>query len=333
MPPAPAPPPWLTTARPAWYQKVHRWLTGIADSTNLGALVTIATLKERPWSVVLRVSFEKTTAYFKASGPGGAHEAALLLHLQRASSHAIPDLLAVDADRGWILMADAGTPLRDAVDPPGQLAVLRRVLPTYAELQAATMSSIEPLLDLGLPDRRLDRLPALLEELLANEVLGVGRSAEALAELRAAARSLLPELERCCADLSRSPYSAALDHGDLHPGNVLVHGDDCRFCDWGDSCVTHPFVSLGVTLEVALSQIPATAREEWARQLRDAYLEPWGAYGSLESLRADFERALWVADVVRALDFARMLGGGDEESRARWEPMVAQPLERWVRRP
>jgi Ser/Thr protein kinase RdoA (MazF antagonist) len=232
-------------------------------------------------------------------------------------------------------MADAGAPLREAFDPPGQLASLRRALPIYAALQAGTMSSIEPLLHLGLPDRRLARLPELLEELLASARLGMGRSADALAELRAAARALLPTLERCGADLARSPYSAALDHGDLHPGNVLVHlgrGDAYRFCDWGDSCVTHPFISLGVTLEIALAQMPESAREEEARQLRDAYLEPWRAYGAPDALETDFRQALWLADLVRALDFARMLGGGDEESRARWQPMVATLLERWVRR-
>jgi Ser/Thr protein kinase RdoA (MazF antagonist) len=222
-----------------------------------------------------------------------------------------------------MLMADAGRPLREAFDVPGQIAVLRRVLPAYAELQAATMQAIEPLLHLGLPDRRLDRLPDLLEELIAGE---------ALAELRGSVRSLLPALEQCCIELARSPYSAALDHGDLHPGNVLVHRDDYRFCDWGDSCITHPFVSMGVTFEMVLSQIPAADRVEHARQLRDAYLRPWAPYGSPESLRANFLRALWVSDVVRALDFARMFAGGDEESRARWQPLIAKRLEEWVKR-
>jgi hypothetical protein len=113
---------------------------------------------------------------------------------------------------------------------------------------------------------------------------------------------------------------------------VLVHRDDYRFCDWGDSCITHPFVSMGVTFEMVLSQIPAADRVEHARQLRDAYLRPWAPYGSPESLRADFLRALWVADVVRALDFARMFAGGDEESRARWQPLIAKRLEEWVKR-
>jgi hypothetical protein len=325
-------PPWLTNARPAWYRDVHEWLAGIASSGELGALGSIATVKERPWSVVLRVTFERAITYFKATGAGGRHEPALLLHLQRGWSRLLPEVLAVDVSRGWILLADAGPPLREAFDPPGQLAVLRRVLPAYAELQAATMPSIEPFLKLGLPDRRLHRLPELLEELISGEILTAGRSAEALAELRTSVRSLLPALERCCADLARSPYSAALDHGDLHPGNLLVHHGHCRFCDWGDSSVTHPFVSLGVTLEVALSQLPEVDREECARQLRNAYLGPWEAYGDLSSLRADFRRALWVAEVVRALDFARMFTGDDEESRARWQPMIAMPLERWMRR-
>jgi hypothetical protein len=315
-------PPWLTAARPAWYQSVREWLTGIR-SAGLGALTRIEMVKERPWSVVLRVTFEKATAYFKACGTGGSHEPGLLLHLQGDGSRSIPDLLAVDGARGWMLMADAGRPLRDAFDAPGQIAVLRRLLPAYAELQTATLQTIEPLLQLGLPDRRLDRLPELLEELIAGE---------ALAELRGSVRPLLPALEQCCIELARSPYSAALDHGDLHPGNVLIHAGDYRICDWGDSCVTHPFVSMGVTFEMVVSQIPAVDRAEHARQLRDAYLGPWAAYGSPESLQADFLRALWVADVGRALDFARMFAGGDEESRARWQPLIAKRLEQWVQR-
>jgi len=242
----------------------------------------------------------------------------------------IPETLAVDIARGWILMADAGRPLREEFDAAGQFAVLRRALPVYAELQSATMQSVERLLQLGIPDRRLHRLPRLLEELISDEVLAVGRSAEATAELRASARRLLPDFEHCCADLAAAPCSAALDHGDLHPGNVLIRGGDYRFCDWGDSSVTHPFVSMGVTFDMVFSQIPAVDRAEGAPRLRDAYLEPWATYGSPESLQADFLRALWVADVVRALDFARMFAGGNKESRARWLPLVAKQLEQWV---
>jgi hypothetical protein len=273
--------------------------------------------------VVLRVRFKKGTAYFKACGPGGSHEPALLQHLEDGWSRILPEILAVDLDRGWILMVDAGPPLREVSDAGGQLDVLTRVLPAYAELQVATVSSVEPLLGLGLPDRRLHRLPGLLAELIADEALAAGRSGEALTELRSSARRLLPDFERCCADLTASSFSAALDHGDLHPGNVLVNGDALRLCDWGDSSITHPFVSIAVTFEV----FPP------ARRLRDEYLAPWARFGSLESLRGDFERALWAAEAVRALDFARMFAGGDEESRARWQPMIAERLERWVLRP
>jgi hypothetical protein len=324
----------MTPARQAWYQEVHEWLTGAArsgDIGDIGAVKQVTTVKERPWSVVLRVDFQKATAYFKACGAGGSHEPGLLLHLQRGWAHSIPEMLAVDVGRGWILMADGGHPLREVFDLPGQLAVLRRLLPAYAELQSATMQSIEAFLRLGLPDRRLHRLPELLEELISGEVIAVGRSARAAAELRASVRRWLPGFEQCCADLAAAPYSAALDHGDLHPGNVLMRGEDYRFGDWGDSCVTHPFVSMGVTFEMVLSQLSAVDRDEHARQLRDAYLEPWATYGSPAFLEADFRRALWVSHAVRALDFARMFAGGDEESRARWQPLVARPLEQWAR--
>lgn len=298
-----SPPPWLTDARAGWYAEVEAWL----PAAGRGAVLAITTVKERPWSAVLRVRFERGTAYFKACGPGGSHEPALLRYLAGGWSPLLPERLQVDEARGWMLLADAGEPLRDVADADGHLAVLSRLLPAYAELQVSTVEAVEPLLRLGLPDRRLDRLPGLLAELLAD----------------GAAHPLLPEFARCCADLAASPFSAALDHGDLHPGNVLVRGDSFCLCDWGDSSITHPFASLGVTFEVCPP----------ARQLLDAYLAPWARFGAPEALRRDFERALWVAEAVRALDMARMLAGGDEGSRARWQPFLAARLERWARYP
>src|SRR6476660_3841408 len=168
----PSPPPWLTGARTAWYEEVQAWLA----EGNRGAVLEVTTIKERPWSVVLRVRFEKGTAYFKACGPGGSHEPALLRYLEDGWRYLLPELLAVDLDRGWILMADAGRPLWEISDAAGQLDILSRVRPAYAGLQVATVEAVAPLLGLGLPDRRLHRLPGLVEELLADEALGAGRS-------------------------------------------------------------------------------------------------------------------------------------------------------------
>jgi hypothetical protein len=41
---------------------------------------------------------------------------------------------------------------------------------------------------------------------------------------------------------------------------------------------------------------------------------------------------MWLAYVVRALDFAHMFAGEDEESKTRWQPLIARPIEQWAKR-
>jgi hypothetical protein len=279
---------------------------------------------------VRRIRFEGGDAFFKACGPNGRHEPQLLIWLSQRWEDFVPGLLGVDPERSWILMADAGTPLRESLDISRQLPALCRVLTSYAQIQIASLSSVEYLLRLGLPDRRLQQLPRLLEELISSDVLTIGRSPSSLRKLRSDVSRALPDFARQCDQLAASPYSAALDHGDLHLGNVLGAGGASRLCDWGDSCLTHPFCSMGVTLEVALDPVPVHARTAYAAQLRDAYLAPWQSLASLDQLRPEFRTALGVAQVVRALDFAHMFRDADPESLSRWQPLIADRLEKWV---
>jgi aminoglycoside phosphotransferase (APT) family kinase protein len=228
------------------------------------------------------------------------------------------------------LLGDAGAPLREVRRGVEEVNAFGALLPRFAQMQITSLSSVPHLLQMGLPDRRLQRLPDLLQSLLSVEASVVGRDVEAWDSLREEARQSLPRLRQICDEMSASEVAAALDHGDLHQGNVLVQGDEICLGDWGDACITHPFCSMLLTLETALSNIAPEKKETWATVLCNAYLKPWQALRPREALQRDFERAMWVAHVVRALNFAHMFQGADEVMLARWRPMIAERLEMWV---
>jgi len=72
---------------------------------------------ERQWATVLRVPLADGVAWFKACAPVQAFEPRLTAELHGRWSDRVADVLAFDADRGWLLLADAGTPLQELGNP------------------------------------------------------------------------------------------------------------------------------------------------------------------------------------------------------------------------
>ena len=67
----------------------------------------------RPWSTVLRVPTDPEVLWFKAVGDVDAFEVPLTAMLARVRPAGVPELVALDVDRRWMLMHDGGTRLRE----------------------------------------------------------------------------------------------------------------------------------------------------------------------------------------------------------------------------
>ena len=319
--------PWLGDGRGQWLEEVSAWLVGVVSSLRLGSLVEIASVRERPWGAVLRVRTSHRVVYFKAEGLGAHHEPQILAELAPDWPDLVPKVLEAEGSRSWLVMADHGQPMWDMLDTAGQVAAFERLLPRYAELQASSARSVGVWIEAGAPDRRVHRLPGLLHALLAGETAAGSLPFEA--EQRRAVDAVCADFGRVCEELADTPFAAALDHGDLHGGNVLVDRGDLRLADWGDSCVTHPFASLYVTYELAVSRFGPADRAAAGRRLRDAYLDSWRDDGSLGTLHETFTLALWAGYVSRALEFAQMLEGATETLIDRWQGYIVVVLRHW----
>jgi hypothetical protein len=294
------PAPWLSDARSGWWDAVTAWLRENVDDT----VMHVESVKERPWGAVLRVRTSRRLLYFKAAGPHGRHEPRILADLTGRWPGLVPDVVAVDESRAWVVMADHGVPMRDSLDGPAQVAVVEAVLPAYAEMQAATTGNLDRWAAAGLPDRSVPRLPELLGEVLAG--YGTLGPLPIDDDERRRYVDALVGLERVCALLASTPVADAIDHGDIYGGNVLVGDGRARLVDWGDACRTHPFASLLVPYRMVVPLLDPGERAAATSRLRDVYLEPWG---SPASHREAFDLAIWVAYVARVLDIDYQSGG------------------------
>jgi len=305
-------PVWLGDGRDAWLAEVHEWVSSVVLATDGGPVRAIESAKENPWGAVLRVHTASGVLYFKAPGPLCRHELRLVTDLTRRWPVLVPDVVAMDHDRGWMLLDDHGVPMRD-VDPREQVEVLERLLPVYADMQAATTDRLAEWLAIGTPDRRIRHLPSQLESLLrGGSPIGTVRIDDAD---RAAYLEDLPTLVDVCAELADTPVPDALDHADLHGTNVFVDGPEARMADWGDACITHPFSSLFVPYSFVVASLPEPEQREATLRLRDAYLAGWGS--STDQRRA-FGLGVWIGPVTRAINNAHeSLGEPSDHSEIR----------------
>ncbi|MDH6223406.1 MULTISPECIES: phosphotransferase [Streptomyces] len=312
------------------------WRTAVQEFTARGLAAhglspaAGATVRLRPWSVVMRVpTGDGPPVWFKANPPAARFEAGLGGALSRLVPDHVLRPLAVDAGRGWSLLPDGGPVLRDVLAGAGAQEAARtweEVLPRYAEVQQTLGGHTAELAALGVPAARTTALPELFDRLLAENAVHLAPAGLSRLE---AARPLIAEAS---AELAALGVEDSLDHSDLHGGQVLSPAPGRHtFFDWGDSSLTHPFCSLLVTFRVFRHEYGGEALP----RLRDAYLEAWTAPGrTARDLRHGLGPALRLAALTRAAAWGRLFPGNPGPGAAGDEPpATAQWLLRVLEEP
>lgn len=268
---------------------------------------------ERPWSTVLRIPLAEGVAWFKECGKLQAFEPRLTSDLFSRWPDRVPEVLAVDETRGWLLLADAGTRIGDLGNLPEYWL---EILPLYAELQRGEATRIFDHLAHGVPDLRVESLPARFDELLKRDLPLSSQDRQRL-------RAFSPRFEQLCGELSSQSIPDTVQHDDLHMNNVYVNGDRLRVLDWGDSSISHPFASLVATFRFLEERNGITADDPWYTRIRDAYLEPWGI-----GLTDVLDLALRVGTIAHAIAAIRQRTGLRGAARARFDQDLAIRLKR-----
>jgi aminoglycoside/choline kinase family phosphotransferase len=298
--------PKLRWHNPAWQSQAHNWIRSEAKRNSIQLTGEIEQNHAYAWSTVMRVPTDEGTLFFKATAGETLFEIALTKRLANWFPDCMPELVAIDPERGWMLMRDGGEQLRASIRPTKDIRPWEPVIARYAELQIGLARHVDEILALGIPDHRLAALPALYTKLLADEPsLMIGQEKGLTSTEFQQLQSLTLRFQQICADLAVFGIPETLNNGDFHDGNVLVKNGRITFFDWGDATVTHPFVSLRtffVSMEIALKMeedYPPPTPEMTALLYR--YLERWASFGNMERLLAAYHLSRPVASIVKVL--------------------------------
>ncbi len=277
---------------PAWLAGALAWTDDRLAEVGRPRTGGVEQPHVRPWGTVLRVPTADGPVWFKAPADDLRHEAGVHAVVAARRPDRVPPLLAADPTTGWMLADDAGRRLREVVADERSLERWHDVLGGYADVQLACEPDVAALLAAGAPHRPLETLAGDYATLVA----GLAERVDDLDPRYAAAVATVGEL----ADrLASYGIAETVQHDDLHDAQVFVHPDGRQLVlDWGDAVVSHPFLTLAVTLlgVIAWGVDDRTGSEDTA-PYRDSYLTPYAAaYGRS------------VAELAEAADLATRLG-------------------------
>jgi hypothetical protein len=308
------------------------WVRTQLDDLGLRPAGPSERVHVRPWATAVRVPTSDGVVWFKAHTPLLTHEAPLTRVLARLRPDAVLEVLASDDERCWLLTADAGDKLRTRIETADDLPLLEPVLATYADLQRAAAAEVGAMVAAGAPDRRGERVGALLLAALDDDAASgaAGQADPLTADERQRLARHVPRLSALARDAS-AVTGDSVDHCDLHDGNVFASSATVRIGDFGDACVGHPFVSLVVLGRSLTNRLGVEPDGPQMRRLRDAYLEPWAGRVARPELLGLVEGVRPLGLLGRGLTWRALVTGIDDPAMAEfadgWSAYARELLE------
>lgn len=312
---------------PAWLKEVYAWIHAQANKQGISITGEIEQPHIYPWSTVLKISTDQGFLFFKATAAETIYESALTKKLAEYHPNTLPVLIGVETSRGWMLMRDGGEALRASVRPTKNIELWAPVIKLFSEVQAGSADHVSELLALGIPDWRLANLPKLYNELLSDaESIRVDQPKGLTAEELNRVRDLAPRFAEICKKLAGFGIPETINHGDFHDGNVLIKNGRITLFDWGDACISHPFVSLRtffVSIEIALELDDYSFTPEM-QKLLDVYLEVWQKFASKEKLQQAYLLSRCAASIVKTLSWHQTISSLKGEAREEYAHIVPE---------
>ena len=294
-------------------KKIIRWgcntliLQGYTLTSNFPENV-----QETPWSYVVRFATSDGTIYLKYTPKLLALEPLITQILHDQFHASVPNVIAHHAELHCFLMKDAGRPLREILKKRFDAVLLCTAIEQFTSIQLAVADHVNIFLDKDVPDWRLDKLPYLFKQLLAQKdiLTADGLSEVEISELE----TLLPKISILCKKLSNYSIKPSLVQCDFHDNNILLDelSQKLTFIDLGEIVISHPFFSLIGCLRQAKVHHALTNQDDAYRLLMDACFKNYLIFESKKNLLDAFAMADLLWPIYEALAQYRLRLACDE---------------------
>lgn len=267
--------PWFCRG---WVADVRAWVSDCMVLSDTLSQAAVAQVRFWQRSAVLRVQTSGGCVYFKACPKELRQEIATTDFLAQKIPDRIPNVIASDAGKGWMLTEEIeGVKL----DTLSEAEPWCQALTAYAQLQQDALGFLDeltmcadwrPLSMLSAFESLLNRLPSLLDgypaPLTEREIEGL--------------RAMIPKFESLCQSVEAYGVPCTLEHCDANGDNFWMGSNGLIVTDWAESCITHPFIGV-VNFILEDEDFPKVPNVKI--QFQNAYLKAWTDFASLPKLR------------------------------------------------
>ncbi|WP_131782390.1 hypothetical protein [Legionella gresilensis] len=223
---------------------IINWATDYLTSNGYFLVAQPEIIQETPWSNVIRLPTSHGDVYLKQPAPLLANEANIIKCLAHRCKASVPTIIANHSDLHCFLMQDAGLTLRTYISEEGKTELLCKAIKHFTNFQRSTEDKIEALLNLTIPDWRLNQIPSLYAKIINDKefLKADGMEDKELDKLN----YLSPLVAEQVHELSQYGICETVVQPDFNTNNILINPKTQQFTmiDLGELAISHPFFSL-----------------------------------------------------------------------------------------
>jgi len=259
-------------ARLGWFKELHEWVETVIEPLGFHLSGNVRQLNASPSFSLVRFETDGPALWFKAVGEPNLREFPITLTLTGLFPTYIPHVLAARPEwNGWLAPEVEGTSLNETQE----ITSWEAAAVALAKLQIESISAGVPLLESGAHD-----LGAAAISKLVNPFLGLMRQLmeqQTKATPRALSRKELAflgeHMQNALRLLKMSDIPDSLGSLDFNPGNIIASKNGCKFLDWAEAYVGHPFFTFAYLLEHFRRAVVVDAKLE--QHLTASYSAQW----------------------------------------------------------
>ena len=256
--------------------KAIRWATQYLTSHSKVRIISYDEIVQTSYSVVYMIETDQDNFYLKITPEMLFLESKLLQYFQRQHCKNTSVVLSENNEFQCFLMASSGhESLREYFKGKVDMLMLQSGISNYTRIQRQLESDTQALISLGLPDWRLNKLPYLYHKLLQNQSLLL--SDGLLENEIECLNQLYNSCETLCDELLGYGIPETINHCDFHENNMLFDkkSGEINIIDWGESVITHPFLSLNGCLWNIVHFNDVQKNDSRYATLISASVDPW----------------------------------------------------------
>lgn len=302
------------------HKKAVKWAYKILKSLGYASEESIPeTVQHTPWSYVVRFKTSEGDVYLKKTPPAIALEAKISQVLHDLFDASTPTIIASNAKLNCFLMKDAGLSLREILKKTFDKELVCRAIDQFTSLQIAVSERVDVLVDIGVPDWRLENFPDLFREAISDKKLLMddGLSKIEINEVEV----VIPKISILCEKLSSYSIQQTIVQPDCNDNNMLM--DDISKAitsiDLGEIVISHPFFSLLNFLHIMKKHHSITDEDDAFIKIKSAGLSPYLHFESRENLSAAFSTAQELWFIYEILAHYRLMLACGKESIMSWQ--------------